>query len=197
MADTAVLLREFLRAPTRIATITASSPALVDEMLRPFPHGADPVVVELGAGTGRVTGAVAQRLGGRGRHLAVERNPVLARRLAARHPAVTVVRGDAAALPDILAEHGITEVDLVASLLPWAAYRDAPIAATVAAALAPDGVFAQVTFTVTQWLAPARRQLRDARALFTEVHRGPLVWRNLPPARVRIARGARAVDAGG
>lgn len=188
MNDDRVLLREFLRAPTRIATVTASSPALVAEMIRPLPAGADPVVVELGAGTGRVTDALVERLAGRGRHLAIELNPELAARLGARHPGVTVVHGDAGELHRILAEHGISEVDLVSSLLPWAAYATAPIARSVAAVLAPDGVFTQVTLSLTQWLPPARRQRHDAETTFGRVRRSPIIWRNLPPARVRVAR---------
>lgn len=191
MGDGTVLFREFLRAPTRVATLTASSDALVAAMTAPLPVGGAPVVVELGAGTGRVTDAVAQRLGGRGRHLAVEINPVLARRLAARHPGVTVVCADAGALPAVLRDHGLARVDVVSSLLPWAAYDSAPIPALAAAALAPTGTFIQVSLWLTQWMEPARRQERDIRAQFAQVDVSSAVWRNLPPARVLVARAPR------
>jgi phospholipid N-methyltransferase len=77
------LFQEFLRAPTRVATVTASSDALVTALLAPHRLDGSRVVVELGAGTGRVADALQQRLRGAGRHLAVEINPVLAERLAA------------------------------------------------------------------------------------------------------------------
>lgn len=189
MSDSRVLFREFLRAPTRVATVTASSDALVAAMLAPLlPLDGGPVVVELGAGTGRVTDALAARLGGRGRQVAIELNPELARRLAARHPGVTVVCADAARLPDVLREHGIGRVDAVSSLLPWVAWATAPIAELAAAALTPTGTFTQVTLLPTTWLPPARRQERAVRARFAEVAVGPPVWANLPPARVVIAR---------
>jgi phosphatidylethanolamine/phosphatidyl-N-methylethanolamine N-methyltransferase len=188
VSDTWVLLREFFRAPTRVATVTASSEALVAEMVRPFPRREDPVIVELGAGTGRVTDGIQRRLRGRGRHIAIEINPLLAARLAERHPPVTVVCADAAALPHILAARGVPRVDLVASLLPWAAYRNASIQRLVAEVLAPDGAFTQVVLTSLRWMGPARRQDRETRATFPEVHLTPTVWRNLPPARVRVAR---------
>ena len=187
MADGSILFREFLRSPTSVATVTASSPALVAAMLAPLPTG-DPVVVELGAGTGHVTAALARRLGGRGRHVAVELNPVLARRLAERFPGVTVVTGDAGDLPALLRGRGIEAVDAVSSLLPWVAYARAPIPALAASVLAPDGVLTQVSLLPTAWLPPARRQLRDLRAAFAEVGTGGPVWRNLPPARVLVAR---------
>lgn len=187
MSDSRILFREFLRAPTRVATVTASSDALVAAMLDPLDLDDGPTVVELGAGTGRVTDALATRLGGRGRHLAIELNAELARRLADRHPGVTVVCADAGRLPEVLREHGIDRVDAVSSLLPWVAWN-APIADLAADALAPTGTFAQVTLLPTTWMRPARRQERAVRARFGTVALSPVVWANLPPARVLIAR---------
>ncbi len=186
-----MLFREFLRAPTSVATITASSTALVTAMLTPLPLDGDPVVVELGAGTGRVTDELVRRLAGRGRHLAVELNPALADRLADRHPGVTVVCADAGTLPDVLRDHGLDHVDIVSSLLPWVAYAHAPIPDLAAAALGPEGTFTQVSLVPTKWMPPARRQERDLRARFAEFTISPTVWSNLPPARVLIARRPR------
>jgi phosphatidylethanolamine/phosphatidyl-N-methylethanolamine N-methyltransferase len=188
VTDGRVLFQEFLRAPTRVATVTASSDALVAALLAPHALDGSPVVVELGAGTGRVTDALQARLRGTGRHLAVEINAALADRLAARHPAVTVACTDAARLPAVLREHGIDRVDAIVSLLPWAAYAAAPVPELVAAALAPSGTFTQATLRSFHLLPPAVRQVRDLRAVFGEVMAGPTIWRNLPPARVLIAR---------
>jgi phosphatidylethanolamine/phosphatidyl-N-methylethanolamine N-methyltransferase len=201
--DRRVLFQEFLRAPTRVATVTASSDALVAALLAP--HGLDgatgaargsggagaPVVVELGAGTGRVTDGLQRHLRGSGRHLAVEINPVLAGRLAARHPDVTVVAADAARLPAVLAEHGVDQADVVVSLLPWSAYAAAPVPRLAAGVLAASGTFTQVTLRGLHLLPPARRQLRDLREAFDEVTGSATVWRNLPPARILIARSPR------
>jgi phosphatidylethanolamine/phosphatidyl-N-methylethanolamine N-methyltransferase len=189
MGDGRVLFQEFLRAPTSVATVTASSDALVAALLAPHRLDGSPVVVELGAGTGRVTDALQHRLRGVGRHVAVELNPVLAARLAARHPAVTVVCADAARLPDVLREHGVDQVDAIVSLLPWAAYAAAPVPELVAGALAPSGTFTQATLRGFHLLPPARRQARDLRAAFGDLAASPTIWRNLPPARVLIARG--------
>ncbi len=189
MSDSRLLFREFLRAPTRVATLTASSDALVTAMLAPLlPLDGDPVVVELGAGTGMVTDALSRALAGRGRHVAVEMNPALAARLAARHPRVTVVPGDAGDLPTLLRGLGIERVDAVSSLLPWVAWSAAPIARRAASVLASGGVFTQVSLLPTAWMPPARRQLAAIRAEFGEVTVGGPVWGNLPPARVLVAR---------
>lgn len=188
MSDGRVLFREFLRAPTQTATLTASSDALVAALVEPLPLDGEPVIVELGAGTGRVTDAVQRRLAGRGRHVAIELNPVLAERLAARHPAVAVVRGDAGRLPELLAEHGVERADGIVSLLPWAAHAEAPVPALAASAIAPGGVFTQVQLLLLHLLPPAQRIVRHTRAAFGDVTvRGP-VWGNFPPARVLVAR---------
>jgi phosphatidylethanolamine/phosphatidyl-N-methylethanolamine N-methyltransferase len=191
VGDGRVLFQEFLRAPTRVATVTASSDALVAALLAPHRLDGSRVVVELGAGTGRVTDALAHRLGGTGRHIAVEINPVLAERLTTRHPAVTVVCADAARLPDILRGHGVERVDAIVSLLPWAAYASAPVPRLVADALAPSGTFTQATLCGFHLLPPARTQARDLRAAFGSLTAGPTVWGNLPPARVLIGRDPR------
>lgn len=188
MSDGRVLFQQFLRAPTRVATVTASSDALVAALLAPHQLDGSRVVVELGAGTGRVTDALQHRLRGTGRHLAVEINPVLAERLASRHPAVTVVCADVARLPDLLAEHGVEQVDAIVSLLPWAAYAAAPVPDLAARALAPPGTFTQATLRGFHLLPPARRQARDLRAVFGSLTASPTISRNLPPARVLIAR---------
>ena len=191
MGDGRVLFREFLRAPTEVATLTASSDALVTAMIAPLPLEGDPVVVELGAGTGRVTDTLQRRLGGRGRHVAVEINPLLAERLAARHPAVTVVCADAGRLPALLREHGVERADAVVGLLPWAAYAAAPVPALVSQALAPTGVFTQASLLLLHLLPPARRLVRDLRAAFGDVTVAGPVWGNIPPARVLVARSPR------
>jgi phosphatidylethanolamine/phosphatidyl-N-methylethanolamine N-methyltransferase len=183
-----VLFQEFLRAPTRVATVTASSDALVAALLAPHRLDGAPVMVELGAGTGRVTDALQRRLGGSGHHVAVEINPVLAERLAARHPSVTVLCADAARLPALLREHGVDRADGVVSLLPWAVYAAAPVPELVAGVLAPSGTFSQATLRGFHLLPPARRQARDLREAFGEVTASATIWRNLPPARVLIAR---------
>ena len=188
MTDGRVLFREFLRAPTQTATLTASSDALVAAVTAPLALDGDPVVVELGAGTGRVTDALQHRLAGRGTHVAVELNTVLAQRLAARHPGVVVVSGDAGRLPELLAAHGVERADGIVSLLPWAAHAAAPVPALAAGVLAPGGVFTQVALLGLHLLPPAQRIVRDMRAAFTEVTISAPVWGNLPPARVIVGR---------
>lgn len=191
-SDTWTFLREFARSPWQTASVAPSSTALAAEMTSSVPVDGEPVVVELGPGTGAFTRAIADRLGGRGHHLAVELNPRWAELLTQRHPAIDVVCADTAELPALLAERGLTRVDAVVSGLPWVAYAPGPtgrgLHAMIVDALAPTGVFTQFGYAWTRWAPPARRQLAELRAHFGEVTTSPVVRRNLPPAVVHRAR---------
>ncbi|MFC4950564.1 class I SAM-dependent methyltransferase [Pseudonocardia sp. GCM10023141] len=195
-ADTGLFLREFVRDPLHTAAVAPSSPALAAAMTAPLlASGPHPVIVELGPGTGSFTRAIQQRIGGRGRHVAVELHPGWAQLLQERHPDVDVVRGDVRELAAILADRGVTRVDAVVSGLPWVAYTPAPggrpLHAVITDVLAPTGVFTQFAYTWSRWAPPARRQLGDLRAHFGDVVISPTVWRNMPPAVVYEARRPR------
>jgi phosphatidylethanolamine/phosphatidyl-N-methylethanolamine N-methyltransferase len=184
-------LSEFVRDPMTVGAIAASGPALARIATAGVPRTGSPVVVELGPGTGAFTGAIQQRLAGRGRHVAVEVNVRFARHLSTLHPAVDVVRADATELATVLAQRGLGPADAVVSGLPWAAFaesRQREILSPVAGALAPHGVFTTFAYVHARWAAPARRLVRSLRAGFDEVIVSETVWANLPPALVYHCR---------
>jgi phosphatidylethanolamine/phosphatidyl-N-methylethanolamine N-methyltransferase len=188
MAGIGLFVREFLKRPLRTASLVPSSPRLAREMVAALPARDAPVVVELGPGSGPMTTAIQHRLAGRGRHIAIELSPRLAAHLADEFPAVDVVTGSADTLPDVLADRGLSEVDMVVSSLPWSAFTDPALVATIAATLPETGVFTQFTYTWSQWAPPGRRQLAAVRTAFDEVQASRAVWRNFPPALVYSAR---------
>jgi phosphatidylethanolamine/phosphatidyl-N-methylethanolamine N-methyltransferase len=200
-SDTGRFLREFVRDPLHTASVTPSSRALATVMTQPLPVTGEPVVVELGPGTGAFTRAIQERTGGRARHIAVELNAGWAELLAERWPEVEVVRADARELPRLLADRGVGPVDAVVSGLPWVAYAPGAdgrgLHALIVEALAPTGVFTQFGYSWTRWMPPARRQLADLRAHFAEVTTSRTVWRNVPSAVVHTARRPRDLTGGG
>jgi phospholipid N-methyltransferase len=156
-----------------------------------LPDKSDPVVVELGPGTGAFTTEIQRRLGGRGRHLAVELNDRFAALLRDRFPAVDVVVSDAAHLRQVLDEHGLNRADAIVSGLPYALLSETVqhrLMNAVCDCLAPDGKFAAFAYIHAAWSPPARRFRRRLEAVFGEVTVGKVVWANLPPAFVFTAR---------
>jgi phosphatidylethanolamine/phosphatidyl-N-methylethanolamine N-methyltransferase len=191
----ALLLREFLRNPAVIAAVTPSSTAMARLLSMPIPENGEPVVVELGAGTGACTSVIQHRLGGRGQHIAVEDNLTFATLLSGRYHDVEVICGDAKDMPTFLADRAIPSADVIISTLPWVAFTASaaprPLLATLIESLSDGGVYIQAAYSWTRWAPPARQLLQQLRASFEDVVISETIWRNVPPARAYIARRPR------
>ncbi|GAA1548782.1 methyltransferase domain-containing protein [Dactylosporangium maewongense] len=190
----AAFLREFLRDPFTVAAVAPSGASLADLITAPVPRNGNPLVVELGPGTGAFTAAVQRRLAGRGHHLAVEVNERFAGLLAGRYPQTDVVVADARDLREVLAERGHHHADVIVSGLPWAAFagdQQDDLLGAVTDCLAPDGAFATFAYTLARWAPPARRLRRSLDTRFEEVVAGRTVWANVPPAFVYFCRRPR------
>ncbi|MEV4343913.1 methyltransferase domain-containing protein [Actinoplanes sp. NPDC049596] len=181
-------LREFARAPLDVGAVAPSGRELTAQAVRHVPRQGDPLVVELGPGTGAFTTAIQRRLGGRGRHLAVERNERFAGYVRERHPGVEVVTADARDLAQVL---GGRRADAIVSGLPWSSFgagTQRAILAAVAAGLTPGGTFTTFAYAYTRWTGPSRRFRRLIGDHFGEVAVGRTIWANLPPAYVYSGR---------
>jgi phosphatidylethanolamine/phosphatidyl-N-methylethanolamine N-methyltransferase len=188
-----------LRSPATVGAVAPSSPQLAARLATVVPRIGDPVVVELGPGTGSLTTAIEYRLAGRGRHVAVEIDPGLAHYLRARHSGVEVLVGDAVELERLFAEHQVPAVDAVISGLPWSLIEtdtQRAIVAATARSLRPAGCF--TTFAYVHALSMARAcQFRALLGeMFFEVLTTRTVWWNLPPAVTYVCRRPREVHTG-
>jgi phospholipid N-methyltransferase len=194
------MLREFLRSPIDTGAVAPSSRRLASAVTAPVPERGNPVVVELGPGTGAFTGIIQEQLGGRGQHLAIEINEQMAGRLRERFPYVDVVNEKASALPALLAEHGHDRADVVVSGLPWASFPSHVQYETLSAirsVLAPEGAFTTFGYVHAMRLAAASRFRRMMDEAFEEVVAGRTVWGNLPPAFVYHGRRPRVFTPAG
>ncbi|MGR6920516.1 class I SAM-dependent methyltransferase [[Actinomadura] parvosata] len=192
--DTALFLGQFLRNPAAIGALAPSSRHLAAAVCAPVPEKGEPVVVELGPGTGPFTSEIQQRLGGRGHHLAVELNEPMARLLAERFPKVDVANEDATKLGQLLAARGLRMADVVVSGLPWAAFPDElqrELLGAVTGAMSPGAAFTTFSYIHAIPLSSARRFRALLAERFEEVVPGRTVWRNTPPAFVFHARRPR------
>jgi phosphatidylethanolamine/phosphatidyl-N-methylethanolamine N-methyltransferase len=190
----ATFLREFLREPFTVGAVAPSGMPLAGLISSPVPRTGNPVVVELGPGTGAFTAAVQRRLAGRGHHVAVEVNDRFAGLLAGRYPQIDVAVADARNLREVLAERGHRHADVIVSGLPWAAFargQQDELLGAVTDALAPDGAFTTFAYTLARFAPPARRLRRSLDTRFDEVVAGRTVWANVPPAFVYFCRRPR------
>lgn len=136
-------------------------------------------VVQLGVGTGCITRALLKDLRPDARLLSVELNPIFVAECRDITDDRLILReGCASALPAMLDEVGMQEVDYVVSSLPLAIMDAAmvdEIITTCADHLAHDGMFVQYQYSLRQRAALQRR--------FREVYVG-FALANIPPAYV-------------
>ncbi|MFF5207757.1 class I SAM-dependent methyltransferase [Streptosporangium sp. NPDC000396] len=192
--DTTLFLGQWMRSPGTVGAVAPSSRRLAETVAAPVPRRGDPVIVELGPGTGAFTAEIQRRLDGRGHHMAVEINPKLAEFLSARHPKVEVVVDDAARLPHLLQERGLVKADAIVSGLPWAAFSDdvqTRLLDAVCSIMGANTAFTTFAYSFAKHLPPARRFRQRLLDTFEEVVVGRTVWGNLPPAFVYHVRRPR------
>jgi phospholipid N-methyltransferase len=185
--DLSVFVGAVARRPQLVGAVAPSGRRLADALAAVVPRTGSPFVAELGPGSGTVSRAVARRLPGDGRHLAVEIDEGFARHLRGRFPDSEIVLGDAADLRTIVD----APVDAVVSGLPWSLFDEArqrAILGAVRDVLARDGAFTTFAYRHAAGLSGARRFRRLLDEHFDEVVDGRTVWRNLPPAGVLLCR---------
>ncbi len=173
-----VFLRSLLKNPIAVGAVAPSSPRLsklVASSVRP----GDSIVLEVGAGTGSITGALLNKGLHPERLFVIERDPQLAEYLQARFPRVRVRCGDALHASSILANDGVGPINTVLSSLPIRNFKPQDQVAMLRAMLAtltPKGELVQYTYAPNCPLPAARLGLK-AECLGR-------VWMNLPPAAV-------------
>lgn len=179
-------LRQWLRNPVKMASVTPSGRQLAGLMVDQLPPGCERVV-ELGAGTGVFTRAMLDAGVNPAQLLVVEINPELVEFLRRRFPGVAVVCADARNLEALSQQHklcGDGKVDAVVSglgMLSMSADLRMGILRAGFAALRDDGRFIQFTYGPA---SPVRRKEREALGL--RVERTGFALRNLPPATVYV-----------
>lgn len=187
-----------LRSPRDVGTLLPSGPELARRLAAVVPGagraGRPAVVVEVGAGAGAVTAAIAAQADHDAVVIAIEKDAGLADLLRSRELGVRVVTADAATLPAILADHGADRADVIVSVLPWTLFgpqQQHEFLTIFAAALATDGVFTAAAYSLGYWTPAARRFRRELDQRFGEVLPTRTLWRHLPPAMTYVCRRPR------
>ena len=185
MRDLVTFVTSTIRSPSVIGAVAPSGRALSDLLASVAPAEGEPVVVELGPGTGVVSAALRRRLPPGARHLAVELDTGMVTHLRRTRPWLEVLQGDAADLQKLLADAGVDRVDAVVSGLPWTLFPESAqrgIIDQVTKVLAPGAPFTTFAYSHVRRFPTQRRFRTVLEEAFAEVVVTPTVWRNLPPA---------------
>jgi phospholipid N-methyltransferase len=169
-----------------VATVFPTSYALASRLLDGIDWAHGPRIVELGPGSGAITGLIAERLIARDAYTGLEISAELTTVLRERFPDLRVVCRSATELSGVV--RGGT-VDHVVATLPWSVLTvdaQATILADVARALRPGGTF-RTYVCVNALLSRGGRMFLDRlRATFPGM-RSRLELRNAPPALACVA----------
>ena len=186
-ANAALFFRRWLRNPLQMGSIVPSSPALCRRVARQVRRAPDEAVLELGAGTGVISlallasGLPSQRL------VVVEIVPSMAEHLRRiLPPEVTVVTGDARALPELLPEALRGRIGTVVCGIPLVLLPKAEQARFIGAieAVAPGRGFLHYSYCVTSPLPAEHHTLAKRREAWTPLNFPPAsVWRYTPQIR--------------
>ena len=182
--DEVHFLRSWIEKPLTTGAVMPSSKVLARTMAAYVDPKSNGPVVELGPGTGAVTQALVDRGIDPARLVLVEFNPSFCRMLRARYPAATVVQGDAYRLRHLLESTLRERADAIVSGLPLVTKPMRTRVRLISEAmtlLRPGAPFVQFTYAM---VPPIPKGLNGIR---TEA--SPLIWLNLPPARVWTYRG--------
>jgi phosphatidylethanolamine/phosphatidyl-N-methylethanolamine N-methyltransferase len=190
MSDFTLFLGKFLRHGTKIASLAPSSPWLSRATIHNVDWPNASVVVELGAGTGPITRAIAEKAPPSCRVLAIERDPDFARLLQERFanlPNFEILEADVRDLARLLADRGIARADYIISGLPVPSFpKDLQhdLFNVVRQVLKPDGTYNQITEIPWLYQGLYRKFFEDVRFHFEP--------RNFPPAGAYVCRKIRA-----
>jgi phosphatidylethanolamine/phosphatidyl-N-methylethanolamine N-methyltransferase len=185
--DHRLFLSHFRKNPRTVGAIAPSSRRLARAMLDGLTLEPGMRVVELGPGTGAITGEIARRLPAGTSCLAIDIDPVFTARVAARWPQIDAVCDRAERLHEILRDRDLLPVDHIVSGLPFASLPGGAtraIVEAIAATLRPGGTFTTFQYIHAYGLPPAIAVRRTLSGLMGTRPTFGRVMANLPPAFV-------------
>lgn len=172
-AELALFLKQVASRPREVVALAPSSRALARRMAEAVPDGPGNII-ELGAGTGKITAALLEAGVPVGAIHCFEINPVFCGHLERAHPGLRVHRDRA----EQLGRHGICDVKAVVSgLLSMDEDLQRRILGAAFGNLRPGGVFIQFTYGR---FPPVRKTVRTELSLAWT--RSETIWANMPPA---------------
>jgi phosphatidylethanolamine/phosphatidyl-N-methylethanolamine N-methyltransferase len=185
-------LRESLRNWKTVGAVAPSSRELAARVMKAA--GADHAhnILELGPGTGAFTEAIFQVKQPQAKYLGIEVNDAFTQQLRARFPQLRFECAGAQEF-DLKADEFSAGFDAIVSGLPWTAFPEGlqrAILGNVLPHLAPGGCFVTFAYFGFHLLPSGQRFRALLESMLPGVQMTSVVWPNLPPAFVYVARKA-------
>jgi phosphatidylethanolamine/phosphatidyl-N-methylethanolamine N-methyltransferase len=167
--------------PRKMGTVWPSSKRLAKAMAAHIPLSSTGWVIELGAGTGPITGALIARGVDPKRIIVIEYQAYFVDKLRELFPEIKVIKGDAANLISFLSDVNSKPVDAVVSSLPLISLprnTTDKILHQINQLLLNGGRYIQYTYSYKEMRFDI---LKNYRKIVSK-----RIWLNIPPARVDV-----------
>ncbi|MGH7075078.1 MAG: class I SAM-dependent methyltransferase [Stellaceae bacterium] len=174
-----IFLSHWLRHPLGMGAALPSGPGVARALARQMQLDRPGTVLELGAGTGTITGGLLAAGCPPERLFLIESEPRLVAHLEVHYPGIKSIAGDARQIDQLLAENGIDRLATVISSLPvkWFGLEDQRmVVMPCLKRLGPGGFFVQITNAPSSPI--------DHRALRINAARVDAVWFHFLPVQV-------------
>lgn len=183
VSNAGMFFRRWLANPLQMGSIVPSSPALCRRVVQQVRRAEDEIVLELGAGTGVISRALLDGGVPANRLFVVEIVPNMAQHLRGVLPGVTVIEGDARAMPELLPSHWLGKVGTVVCGVPMVLLPKQEQRRFIDAieAVAPGKGFLHYSYCATSPLPYKAHSLTAKREAWTPLNFPPAsVWRYTP-----------------
>jgi len=181
----------FVRHPTATGAIAPSSDRLARQITQAAQLAGARMIVEFGTGTGVFTEKILAQMPPESRFVGLELNPDFVEATRQRCPQAEIVLDSAVEARKHLERLGCTTCDRIISGLPWASFPEKlqdELLSTIQDILSAEGLFLTFAYLQGLCLPAGRRFRRKLHRWFTRVSTTAVVWVNLPPALVYVAR---------
>lgn len=187
----ATFFHQFIRNWKTVGAVAPSSPALAERMMESAEVSKARHILELGPGTGALTAAIQDARPKDSSYLGIEINPTFASNLEARFPQMSFAVACAQAFDFSTYLKDREPIDVIVSGLPWTAFPHSlqeAILGNVLPHLAPGGRFATFAYYGFHQLPSGQRFRQLLHQNLPGVDTSRIVWANVPPAFIYIAR---------
>jgi phospholipid N-methyltransferase len=184
-------LSQFLKKENSVGAIAPSSRLLAKKLMKAIDFGKGRTFVELGAGTGTITMEILKNMHEDAVLFVFETNESFCQRLERiQDPRLVIVHGSAEHIIERLEEHGVKQVDVVLSSIPFTIVpKDVKdrIMNGVIELLGSEGIFFQFQYSLESY--------RYFKRLFGEVKLDFMAY-NLPPAFIYTCKEGKELEEG-
>lgn len=194
MNDKRLFIKAMLENPMGVGAIAPSSKALVQQMIEGISPNKDEIILELGVGTGAVTGAIAEILPDFESYLGVEIDPRLTSYVQEQFPNLNIVNIDACGAFDLHKKLKMGSVRYILSGIPFVLLpKDVSkkIFDEIGTFMEGGCEFRTFQYVHGYYSLPAKRLRSYMSERFGTMHKSPVVMRNIPPAVVLTWKNSR------